>query len=174
MHNETLPSRKIPLTWFLVADGRTAQIYTYKRVERLIPRGGDSSRQHYDESWEKILVPVTGTKLDASSDENYETGNARLGRVFESQGSTRHMSEPREDIHDEIRHDFVKAITSKLSLAKSKKAFDQLVLVASPKMLGEIKKHLADNVRKSVVAELSKDFTKFNDKTLSQHLQHVQ
>ncbi|HEU5046523.1 MAG TPA: host attachment protein [Rickettsiales bacterium] len=172
LHHST-HSHPFPITWFLVADGKTAQTYTYSQVEKRIPCSGNSKHSHYAESREQVLVPVAGMKLEATSAAEYETGNDRLERVFESHGTAHHMAEPHIDLHEEIRQHFLETIASKLTAAKSEKSFDRLVLIAPGEILGGIKKHLTDDVLKSVVAELPKDYTKCDEETLLQHLQQL-
>lgn len=161
---------KPPVTWILVADSRQAQVYTRQRVEKLVPLAGNSRRNQFSEIIAHEPVPVAGMKWEAESADQYETGRDRLGRVQESANPARHMSEPHIDIHEEIRDHFAKTITGYINRAKTEKLFDRLVLVAAPKMLGELKKHLDAKVIKCVVAEMPKDLTHYEGEELLQHL----
>ncbi len=164
-------NKNTPVTWFLVADSKYAQLYTRSCIGRHIPRSGNSRQHHYSGVLDKRLVPVAGMYMEADSD--YETGKERLGRVYESATSTRHMAEPHVDIHKEIASNFMKAIVARLSMARNQKSYDRLVLVAPAGMLGELRECLPVQVKKTIVAELAKDLTGCNDNILSGHLRNI-
>jgi protein required for attachment to host cells len=172
MHNETKATPKKPVVWILVADGRQAQIYTRKKMHKMIPMAGNAKHHHYDETGEQELVPV-GEALHAESPEIYEKGRKSLGRVFESAGSAHHMGEPHVNIDDEIRAHFVKKIASHLNTARAQRQFNRLVLIAPAKLLGELREHLGKTVEMSVMAELSKDLTHCDNKSLAAHLEDI-
>lgn len=161
---------KPPVTWILVADSRQAQVYTRERTEKHIPMAGNSRRNQFSEIIAHEPVPVPGMKWEAESADQYEVGRNATGMVFESASSARSMSEPRIDVRDEIRDHFAKTVAGHINQAKAEKAFDRLVLVAAPKMLGEIKKHLDAKVMRCIAAEMPKDLTHYEGEELLQHL----
>jgi protein required for attachment to host cells len=156
MYNETMPELKKPVIWILVADSKQAKIYVRKRAA----------------GSEQELAPV-GATLYAESSEIHETGRNRLGREFESAGSARHMSEPHADVGEEIRRHFAKAIATYLNAARAKREFNRLVLIVPAKLLGDLRPHLHKTVKLSVIAELSKDLTHFDNKALAAHLEDI-
>ncbi len=164
---------KPPVTWILVADSRQAQVYTRHKVEKLMPLLGNSKRNQFSEIIAHEPVPVLGMKWEAESDDQYEVGRNATGMVFESANSARSMSEPHMNVSDEIRMHFAKKIADQLNRAREEKLFDRLVLVAAPKMLGEIKKHLSGKTLKSVAAEMPKDLTHYDGQTLAEHLESI-
>ena len=145
-------------------------IYTRQKVEKVIPLERRSRRNQFAEAIASEPVPVPGMKWEAESADQYETGRDRLGRVQESANSAHHMAEPRMNVHEEIREHFACTIAAALTRAREDKAFDRLVLVAAPKMLGEIKKHLDAKILKCVAAEMPKDLTHYEGEELLQHL----
>jgi protein required for attachment to host cells len=57
-----------------------------------------------------------------------------------------------------------------LDKAVQEDAFDQLVLVAPPQTLGELRKVLKPSVHARILAELNKDLTKMNKLALQEEL----
>jgi len=80
------------------------------------------------------------------------------------------MSGLQGDAREEIKQHFIKMIAARLNEALSQKSFDKLVLVAPPKMLGELREFLAPAVKKRVAAEMPKDLTHYEGEELLQHL----
>jgi len=164
---------KSPLTWFLVADGKQAQVYTRHRARNIMPLNGKKRFRHYEEYSEAELVPVPGTSWKAEALEDFEFGKDKLGRAFESASPTRHMTSPRHDIHEEIKCRFMKTIAEHLKNAEKRKQFDRLVVIAPPKMLGEFKKHLDKPVLERIAAELPKELSRFSNHDLTRHLKEM-
>lgn len=162
---------KSPVTWILVADGRRAQVYTREKVEKLIPM--ERQRNQFEEIISHEPVPIPGMKWEAESAEQYQVGRNATGMVFDSASSSRSMSEPHLDVREEIKLHLARTIAEQLNIAKLNKAFDRLVLIASPKMLGEIKKYLDEKVLRLVIAEMPKDLTHFDAEELENHLGYI-
>src|SRR5688572_5753176 len=112
-----------PVRWVLVADSKHMQVYINTRIKNNIPIGG-KTHQHYKEQYAQELIPVEGMRWEAEPPENYDFSNETLGRVFESASTTRHMSEPRIDIHEKILLDLVRAVSDTLGTAYTNKDFD--------------------------------------------------
>jgi protein required for attachment to host cells len=161
-----VPVAKHAVTWILVADGKQAQVYVRERVERRMPPSFAESISHEP-------MPVADMCWEAESADQYQVGRNATGMVFSSGGSARHMSEPHMDARAEVKQHLAVLVAGELDMAKAQKRFDRLVLVAPPKMLGEIKKHLGKAVLKSVVAELPKELTHYEGAELLEHLQGV-
>lgn len=147
--NKRLNGKKNPVTWVLVADAREAQIYV---------RG----RNH------DMLVPV-GDTLKAKPIER-ETGRHALGRVYESKSATRHMVEPAVDIRQETRQRFMREVAEKLEASWEQHAFDRLVLIGPPKVIGNLRENLPDDVKETVIAEVGKELTHAPLQALSLYL----
>jgi len=171
MAKRAVSVKKAPVTWFLVADGKRAQVYSRRKTERMMPVGGNPKHPFVEDKTLQELVPVRGMRLEAESLDEYDFGQDQMGRTFESSSPTRHAVEPRMDVRDEVKLHFVHSIASKLAEKKSKKAFDRLVLIAPPKILGELKKRLEKSVRDAVVAELPKELTHYENHELAARLE---
>ena len=79
------------------------------------------------------------------------------GRVHDRMGSARHSMEPDTGVKEEERRRFVKEMVDWLNAAHLKGEFDQLVLLAAPAVLGEIRKAVAGDLANSVIKEIPKD-----------------
>ena len=150
---------KNAVTWYLIADSKFGQVYVRTNVEHIVPMAGGAKHDKYSEEILSELIAVPEMKWEAESVKQYQIGKNATGMVHESLGGAIHMSEPHIDVHDEVREHFAKLLAEKLAKAAEEKAFDHLVLVAPPKMLGELRKHLNEKVLKLINEEISKDLT---------------
>jgi protein required for attachment to host cells len=162
-----------PITWILVADGKTAQIYKRTIMERYIPLAAKGKHRHTEEVHALELVPVLAEPLMAEPPTTYQMGRNQTGMVFESSGGARHMSEPNIDARKEVKQHFAQRIADFLNTAKIGKAFGRLVLVAPPAMLGEIEARLNANARSKVSIKLPKDLTHLSGHELAEHLENI-
>jgi len=99
-----------------------------------------------------------------------DLGTDAPARVQDSAGPGRHAVEPRQDLKKAAKQDFVKLVAEELTIEHGRGAFDQLMLVAPPGVLTELKHHLAKPIADLVVRDLQKDFTKVPDHDLPGHL----
>jgi protein required for attachment to host cells len=166
MDTVTIAMQATPLTWILVADAKQARVYARQKSPRRIPLPGNARHRHYTEQVTPSLELVEGMAWQAESPEIYETGRNATGMVFQSVGGARHMSEPHLDARSETAQHFAAAVAGHLNAALKAKKFERLVLVAPPRMLGELRKHLDGAVQKIVLAELPKDFTQYEGSLL--------
>lgn len=158
------------ITWVLVADARQAQIYMPKRIERRIPLAGNGKQRHTSERVERELTAILVKPLSAESAKDYETGSNKTGMVFESFSSARHMAEPHLDARKEVKRHFARRIADFIGGAKNGEAFDRLVIVAPPEMLGEINASLDEHTRRKVTAKVAKELTHCTEEELTAYL----
>ncbi len=142
--------KKKPRLYYVIADGGRA---------RLVERDDDGAF--------RTLSSFVSTELHASA---HELGRDRPTRVKESANSARHAVEPRQDPHEAAKADFIRTIAAELGALLKQGQFDQLMLVAPPGVIGELKGALSDVTAKTVVKELHKDLTKIPDHDLTPHL----
>lgn len=141
-------------TWILIADATRARILKNDGPGRGI------------ETVEGLVFRSENRKLgDIMAD--------RPGRAFASTGSRRHGLEYGADAVREDERAFAKSLVSVLQKALGRKEYDQLVLVAPSKMLGELRAALPDQVKASVHAEIGKDLTQIPNPDLPKHLADV-
>ncbi len=139
-----------------------------KRLCYVIADGGRARLVERDEEGAyRTISSFVSTELHTSA---HELGRDRPARVKESTGPVRHAVEPRRDLHEAAKEDFIRAVAEDLHNLQGEGKFDQLVLVAPPSVLTELKDVLSKSVAQLVVDELQKDLTKVPDHDLASHL----
>jgi protein required for attachment to host cells len=136
--------------WYVIADGGRARF-----VER------------DDQGTFRTLSRFVSTELHKSA---HELGHDRPARVKESASPTRHAVEPRRDLHEAAKDNFIRTVAAELAVQHKDGNFDELVLVAPPGVIGEFKNSLSKPTAEMVVKELHKDLTKVPDHELTKHL----
>ena len=136
--------------WYVIADGGRA---------RFVARD--------EEGAFRTLSSFVSTELHKST---HELGRDRPARVKESATPARHAVEPRRDLHEAAKDDFIRTVATELAAQLKDGKFDELVLVAPPGVIAELKDALSKPIAKLVVKELQKDLTKVPDHELTGHL----
>lgn len=99
---------------------------------------------------------------------SHELGRDRPGRVHQSHGSARSaVEEP--DLHLAEQLSFVKDVSATVEKSVRGQTVLKLVLVAPPKLLGELRRCLTPPVQALVVAEIGKDLTKLPIPEIERH-----
>lgn len=136
--------------WYVIADGGRARF-----VER-------------DEQGAfRTVSSFVSTELHAKSS---DLGRDRPARVMESATPGRSAVEPRRDLKEAAKQDFVKLVAEQIDQEHGRGQFDNLVLVAPPGVLTELKDNLSKSMAELVVDDLQKDLTKVPDHDLTGHL----
>ena len=73
----------------------------------------------------------------------------------------------------EAEEHFAKIIATFLNIARAKRRFNRLVMIASAKLLSEIRVHLNKTTKMSIIAELAEDLTNCDNKELTTHLEDI-
>lgn len=106
--------------------------------------------------------------------EEAELTNAALGRESGTGGygsAGRHKVEPRMGPERKKELYFIHEIAEWLEEAVQKDAFDNLVLVAAPDTLGDLRNILKKNVQDRVSMEIDKNLTKMGERELAEKLE---
>ena len=82
------------------------------------------------------------------------------GRAFDSAGQGRHSMEYSSDPAEQSELNFASELSDVLTKALQKQRFDDLSIVAAPAMLAKLRQAISPQVRKTVRAEVDKDYTK--------------
>jgi len=136
--------------WYVIADGGRARF-----VER-------------DENGAfRTVLSFVAADLHARSS---DLGRDRPARVMESAGPGRSAVEPRRDLHEAAKEDFVKLVAAQIEAEHGGGQFDSMVLVAPPGVLTELKQALSKPMAALVAGDLQKDLTKVPDHDLTGHL----
>jgi protein required for attachment to host cells len=136
--------------WYVIADGGRARFVA--RDERGAFR---------------TVSSFVSSELHAKSS---DLGRDRPPRVMESATPARSAIEPRRDLKEAAKQEFVKLVAEQIDAEHARGQFDQLVLVAPPGVLTELKNNLSKTMAELVVDDLQKDLTKVPDHDLTGHL----
>jgi protein required for attachment to host cells len=150
----------MPTTWILIADGGRARLLEQDRKSR-------------------TFKPTFERDFFGSKVQSKEIASDRPGRTFDSAGRGqpgdaaahgRHAMEPGTDPQRHAEYEFARDLSDHLETAANRHQFDHLVLVAAPKILGDLRELLPKTVHGKIVAEINKDLTKIPTRDLGKHL----
>jgi protein required for attachment to host cells len=136
---------KPTVTWVLVADGKRAQLYRNAGPDHGLERVANGS-------FESHLPPTHSGALMTD----------RPARVQESAAPARHAIEPKTDPRRALKTAFAADLARKLEDGLVKGACQRIVLVAPPRIMGELREHLSARGRAAVAGEIVKDLTRLN------------
>jgi protein required for attachment to host cells len=140
-------------TWILVADSTRARL-----LQKTEPSG---------------YQDIGGVDFIGDSRRSIEINSDRPGRSFDSHGSGRHAMEPSTDPQELEKRRFAERLGAHLDDQCALKAFDQLVVIASPHMLGDLRDVFSDQVKERVVEEIDKDITKLSPVEMNSALERL-
>lgn len=86
----------------------------------------------------------------------------RQGYSFSSHGHGRKVFSKRVDPKEHEINQFAKEISEYLKNSEANNEFDQLIIVAAPKLLGTLKKEFNNNILKLITYELKKNIAKLS------------
>lgn len=145
---------KPTITWVLIADGAQARV-----LENTGPGKG--------------LSGVEGLKFSQEPLSAQDIVTDRPGRSSGPIGPGGGAMDPKTDPVAYRETQFVKNVAGVLEKKCADGAYDRLVIAAAPIALGDIRKSLSDNVKKTVVAELNKDLTNIPTPQLAKHFDGI-
>jgi protein required for attachment to host cells len=121
----------------------------------------------------KGLEPALAHDFAASRAPTSDLVSDRPGRYADHGTSGSHGVAPRIDHHDLEKSLFVRDIATAVERGANRRAFDRLVLVAPPAILGRLRTALPPRTRAMVAAEVGKDLTHLNLRDLPRRLADV-
>jgi len=92
------------------------------------------------------------------------------GRAFDSFGDGRHSLSQEHEAADQVSLMFAKHLCDKLEKARAENRFSKLVLVAEPRLLGELRAALDKPTTALVSATLDKDFVGVDNRDIPKRL----
>lgn len=138
-------------TWVLVADAHRARLF--KRD----PKSGSLERALDEE-----LIAEMRPSRDIASD--------RPGRSFDRGGEGRHAMEPSTDPATHAKQSFASDVADILESERTKNSFEELIIVAPPSFLGDLRSAMSDSLHKLVQEEFQKDISKEKVHELKEHI----
>lgn len=137
--------------WIVVADGARARILSAK----------DRLRFH-------DLAVVE--ELETDNRPSREIASDKPGRTYDSGGAGRHAKEEPTDPHRHQQDVFAAELAELLDKKRKAGTFDALMVVAPPRMLGDLRSHMSAELARMVTSEMNKDLTKVAVADLPGHL----
>ena len=122
-------------TWVLLADGSRAK-FLVKRGRSLEQLG---ETHEHDES-------------------GLDIGVGKPGRMREGSHIGTHVYAPQTEWHEFQKQSFAREVAGLVNKANGQ--FEKLIMIAPPKILGELRKNLDNHVTAKVEREVAKDLTK--------------
>ncbi|MDE1987936.1 MAG: host attachment protein [Alphaproteobacteria bacterium] len=135
-------------TWIAVLDGTQARFFVLRKID---------DRQIFEQTAEALSVDQAGLLREQRNDRPARTSSV---------GKARGAVEPRHDYHKLEKHDFARAVAGTLDAAFAGRRYGQLVLVAPPRSLGELRELLSERVRACLAHEMPKNLTKLGTEAL--------
>jgi protein required for attachment to host cells len=136
-------------TWIVAADASRARILQVTDRER--------------------LVEVDDLTNPEGRLHNREINTDAKGRFAGPDRPGGHSSGDEDHTVDHYNELFAKRVADYLESARNEHRYDQLVIVAAPKVLGMVRKELDKEVEKLVVDELPKDLSWFNAREIESY-----
>ena len=102
-----------------------------------------------------------------------EIDSDRPGRAFDRKGGARHALSNEESPVERVAHEFALQLAKHLDHARENGEFDELGLIASPRMLGHLRTALSEPTRALVYGELDKDLNEPEPRDLVPYLSQL-
>lgn len=115
-------------------------------------------------------APCAHWNFAAAHQRSRDIGSDRPGRSFESGNAAHHSIAPKHDPHRLEEERFVTFVAEQLNQASAGDEFDQLLLVAPPRAMQELRDALHDGTKKKLIGMLEKDLVKTPDPDLWPHV----
>jgi protein required for attachment to host cells len=131
-------------TWIVAADASRARILQVADRERLV-------------EVDNLVNPdarLQNREIDTDARTRFPGGNT---------------SDPEVDAVEHRNELFAKRVADYLESARNDQRYEQLVLVAAPKMLGQLRQELDKEVKKLVLDEVPKDLSWFNAQEIERY-----
>jgi protein required for attachment to host cells len=125
-------------TWVLVADAGHA---------RVLEQSGSKGN----------LALVDGLEFEHPIAKSSDMVSDSLPRTFDSVGPGRHAITPKSDPHRAEKRNFAKELAQILDARLAQKAYDRLIVIAPPRMMGDLRPNLSETVRSRLERELLLD-----------------
>jgi protein required for attachment to host cells len=127
--------------WVLVADGEKALF---------LRNGGNPDNPQLE-----VLREIRQENPPTS-----RQGTARPGRLSDGAGNPHRSAVQETDWHRLEKHEFARGIANLIARHAQAGEFDQVVIVAPPVVLGQLRKEFNPVVSERILAEINKDLTK--------------
>lgn len=140
-----------PRTWVILANGRLARIFSL-RLD--------------GEDMDSVLVIE---RPDASLPER-ELGSDRPGRTKDRFGYAHHAMEPHMDLKRHAKQRFAANVAQVINQIVLSEVFDNLIVIAPPQVLGDLRKEFSHMASSKIIAEIDKDWLQLEKKKITDRI----
>jgi protein required for attachment to host cells len=140
-----------PTIWVLVADAACARLFRLEQPEL-------------------TMTPALDREMIGTNLPSREIASDRPGRTFDRAGRGRHAKEPSTDPARHARESFARDVARLLEDERKRQSFEQLIVVAAPRFLGDLRATMSEQLRAAVTAEIAKDLSRLPPHELREHL----
>lgn len=141
------------MTWLVTANTNTCRIYHFERKGFVLT----------------LLKEFEHPEIKEKRSEHLTTD--KPGK-YQSNGSKHGAYEAKSDPREVEIDRFTREITDALNQARNANAFESLIVVAAPAMLGRLSKHLDKHVTKLITKEIQKDIIGLSHHELTQYIEN--
>lgn len=136
---------RLKKTWVVVMDGAHARFFSLNAAD---------SGLLLEVARPPLTYALEGFARNERSD--------KPGRSFGAAGSSiRHTVEPRHDYHKLAKHAFTRSVADAIEKGVATRAFENLVVAAPRRTLGELRKLLAKNGQETIALEIAKNLVPY-------------
>ncbi|GLQ18990.1 host attachment protein [Maritalea porphyrae] len=140
---------------------------------RILVASGTKARFFDHKGTGKALAEIESKVLEREHLRAQDIQSDAPGRTFASQGDGRSAMAPRTEPTEKAQADFAASICAQLQKDEKNDEYQRLVIVASPSLMGDLRKAMPDAVAKKVEHEISKDLTHIPPSEIGKHLDEV-
>jgi protein required for attachment to host cells len=105
------------------------------------------------------LTLIKGGGLRQSNRKSRAIVSDRPGHKASSSGSGRYALQPKSDPHVRAEQQFVIAVAEALERALATQGCDEVVLVAPPRAMGDLRAHLSPKLARRTILEITREWT---------------
>ena len=136
-------------------------VVAHRAGARIFSRRGHAAAL---ELLERIEHPA-GLRQDREHDSD------QPGRTHDRFGAARHALSSEESPRERSAADFARELAARLASGRNAQAFDQVVLVAEPHLLGLLRDALDEPTRRCVGGEIARDLVHVEDRDVWSHIE---
>ena len=140
-------------TWILVANSERARMFSVAEKKE-----------------GRSLQEVKELMHPASRRHDRELTTDRPGRTFNSEGPGRHAMSEQVSPKEHEAWKFCKEVADELESARTKDQYHELVVVAAPEFLGQLRKSMSPSTARMITQELAKDVAHLKTTEIAKHL----
>jgi protein required for attachment to host cells len=142
--------------WVFVGDGRKA-LFLINEGEREIPQSAPPGGRGATRT--RLLMNSFGAGSNITDDICHRPSVPFFVTSIRCCGGGIRSAVEETDWHELEKERFAASIADRINRAALTNAFDQIVIVAPPKILGELRREFAKETEAKIVAEIPKDLT---------------